>query len=456
MEHLSKFLLCIKNDAKIFQKIDYCFVFGLTTTQLKNLKQYSIQNELIQEQKREYYLTSKAEKLLKQQMLDFWINAEYPKRPKINLEYLKDEKPTAQLTRAIRLLEIHFFYNEFLKPNSTEEYLKRELLSDTSSCKDILIELEADIINQEKVALIDLEEKYFAKPYGLTRSIYRVLLLGILVKNKDTLAIYENGQFQIEFDNLTFERMIYAPQKFVIKRTVFDNPALKKISKIISGKEKTNILEITKDLIQLIKRLDKYVLVTKNLSKNSLRFRNVILNAKDPIKLFSSDIPKSFGYKSLEECDGKFFILFKKSIQELNTRFNLLNKELHEFLLKSFHAKNRKDLAERFNFISEYISEKDLRILFNNICESAENDSLWINRIATFVNKTRVPKDWYDDDIADYKLKIKELALRFHTIEATVIEKGIMVDDEIRKILKEINKLSKSQKLTILRKVANE
>ena len=53
-------------------------------------------------------------------MLDFWINAEYPKRPKINLEYLKDEKPTAQLTRAIRLLEIHFFYNEFLKSNSTE------------------------------------------------------------------------------------------------------------------------------------------------------------------------------------------------------------------------------------------------------------------------------------------------------------------------------------------------
>lgn len=454
MDYLDKLLFCVDNDSAIFKNPDMNFIIGLTNTQIKDLKKHAISNDLIKEDKKEFFLTEKGKQYLKEHPLKSWCCDEYPKRPKINLEYLKLEKMPPTLTKAMRCLARHLLEGEELKENSTESYLMRELLSENSTCSNLKKEIEKFVLCGKKVKLTDLFEKFTS--YGLTKSIVGILLLDVLAKNRDILAIYEKLQFQLKLNQLMFDRMIFCPQNFEIQKTVMENlPILEDISLILSDIPTKNILDITKTLIYFIRELEKYTLQTERLSKKTLRFRNVIMNAKDPISLFNRDIPKVLDGKMLIECDSDFLKFYQEAVDELKNATQNMISEIKSFFFENFKTKTRPELAERFENIDEFIGEKELRILFNNVIEKNADDTLWINRIATFINKSRVPKDWNDEDVADFKVKVKDLALKFYTLEATVGTTEIGNSKSFDKLLSQILSLSKPEQNVILRKVIN-
>ena len=453
MENLNKLLLCIENDKSIFKKDDINFIVGLTNTQVKDLKKYAISNELIKEEKREFYLTTKGKKYLEQNPLKTWCNKDYPKRPEINLEYLKLEKMPPILTKAIRCLARHLLEGEELKENSMESYLKKELLDDNSTCKDLKKEIERMLLHGDKIKLTDLFEKFIS--YGLTKSIISILLLDVIAKNKDILAIYEKLQFQLKLNQLMFDRMVFCPQNFEIQKTIMEDlPILEKISKVLSKNGTKNILDITKSLIYFIRDLEKYTLNTERLTKKTLRFRNVIMNAKDPISLFYRDIPRVLSAKLLPQCDEGFLKEYQSAIEELKNATKNMIYEINSFFFECFNETSRQKLAKRFIAIEEYVGEKELKILLNNVVEKDADDILWINRIATFINKSRVPKDWKDDDVADFKIKVKDLALRFYTLEATAGTTNVGNSKTFEKVLKQLLELSKPEQNVILRRLA--
>ena len=456
MQHLAKLLTAIKQDSNLFKNPDVNFILGLTSTQVKELKKRAIAEGLIERNKQEYVLTKAGEQYIDEVPIVSWTDKTNFKRPEINLEYLKLEKTPPTITKAIRCLARHLLEDEELKENSIEHYLVRELLCSRSACAKIKKEVEKFVLQNSRFKLTCLFEKFMTPPYGLTKSIVSVLLLDVLGRNKDILAIYENGQFQLKLSALMIDRMIYCPQNFAIQKTVMEDlPILEKISKIILHCKSINILDLTKGLIYFIKNLDKYTLNTERLNKNTIRFRNAVLNAKDQINLFFKDIPKILDDKILCQCNKTFVKTFDNSIQELQTSYSSLINEIREFLFGSFNEKSRKKLAKRFEAVQEFLSDNELKILHNNVNELTSSDTLWIERIATFINKSRVPKDWSDNDVADFKIKIKELALKFTTIEATTGESNINTDKTTAKLLNQILKLSKPQKMTLVREVIN-
>lgn len=454
MEHLAKILIAIKKNSKLFQNPEANFILGLTTSQVKELRKTAITEGLIEEHKREFTLTKAGEQYINEVPVTSWVDEINNKRPEINLEYLKLEKTPPTVTKAIRCLARHLLEDESLKENSTEHYLIREILCSQSTCNEIKNEVENFILQNNKVKLTCLFERFMTPPYGLTKSIISILLLDVLVRNKDILAIYENGQFQLKLSALMFDRMIYCPQNFELQKTIIEDlPILEEVSEIILPCNSTNILDLTKGLIYFIKNLDKYTLTTDRLSKNTIRFRNAVLNAKDPINLFYKDIPKILDDKILCQCDKSFLKAFDGAIQELQSSYSKLIKELNGFLLDGFNEKSRKNLARRLEAMQEFLSDNELKILYNNVKELNSSDNLWIERIATFINKSRVPKDWSDNDVADFKVKVKELALKFTTIEMTAGAKDLQLDGALTKVLGQISKFSKSQKMLLVREI---
>lgn len=118
MEHLNKLLYCIKKDAKLFQSKEVNFIIGLTNSQIKELKRFAITNGFIIQKKQEFFLAEKGDLFLRNNPFESWKNSKFPKRPELNLEYLKEEKPTATVTKAIRNLARHLLDGEVLKPYS--------------------------------------------------------------------------------------------------------------------------------------------------------------------------------------------------------------------------------------------------------------------------------------------------------------------------------------------------
>ncbi len=445
MEHLNKLLFHIESTPELFKQKDIGFILGLTNTQIKDLKKSAIENGFIVERQRQFYLTDLGKTYIQ----------EHPFTPSgVNLEYLKFEKMPPILTKAIRCLARHLLENEELKEHSIETYLTQELLSGNSNCKNLREEIEKYILQGKKIKLTELFEEFVSKDY--TKSVVAVLLLDVLAKNRDNLAIYEKLQFQLNLNQLMFDRMIFCPQNFEIQKTLMEElPILEEISLVLAEKSSKNILDITKALIHFIRELDKYTLNTERLSKKTLRFRNVIMNAKDPISLFNRDIPKVLSGKMLVDCDEEFLNNYKTAIKELKKATSNMVEEINNFFFESFRSTSRKELTERFEAIEEFIGEKELKILINNVIEKEAEDTLWIERIATFINKSRVPKDWSDEDVADFKVKVKELAIKFLALESTSGKITIVFDDKLNNLFKQLVELTQAEKNILLRRVIN-
>ena len=213
MLYLNKLLSRIKKDSKIFKNPQIIFELGLTGTDIKNLKKYALENQLITQVKQECFLTEEGEKYLVKNTTPKSKSQDFTLRPELNVEYLKEEKTPAVLTKAIRAYTKFLIENIEMKENSLENALQ----NDIKNCKKLYSALEADILNNKRNNLNVIFEKYFQK--NLTKSLIACIVLTVLVNNLEKTAIYEKSQFQLKFDALMFDRMIACPENFEIQKT---------------------------------------------------------------------------------------------------------------------------------------------------------------------------------------------------------------------------------------------
>ena len=107
MLYLNKFLSKVKENPAIFKTPEIILVLGITSSQIKNLKKYALENQLITQSKQWYFLTEQGERYLSKNKIQEFENKQFPLRPVVNVEYLKEEKLPSVLTKAIRLLAKH-------------------------------------------------------------------------------------------------------------------------------------------------------------------------------------------------------------------------------------------------------------------------------------------------------------------------------------------------------------
>ena len=248
MLYLNKLLSGIEKDSQLFKSKDLISVLGISSTQIKDLKKFAIEQELIKTSKDRAELTSKGIDYLLKNPIKSWCSKDFPLRPEVNLEYLKEEKTPSILTKAIRNFAKHLLEGQELKTPSIEF----ALYNDAKKFNKLISEFEKDILNNKRNNLEKIYNKYIDK--GLSKSIISIVLLLVIKNNTNRIAIYEKAQFQLKFDTLMFDRIIACPQNFELQETVMqDMPILKDISNIILHETSNNILDITKGLIKSIK-----------------------------------------------------------------------------------------------------------------------------------------------------------------------------------------------------------
>ena len=86
MLFLNKLLNGVKDNPKLFKEPRIGFILGLTNTQIKDLKKFATANNLITQQKQEYFLTDPGTEYLETHPIESWCCQEFPKRPELNLE----------------------------------------------------------------------------------------------------------------------------------------------------------------------------------------------------------------------------------------------------------------------------------------------------------------------------------------------------------------------------------
>lgn len=452
--HVVKTLDLLEQAPTFFNLEEKTYLAGLTATELKDVKKYIIKNELVQACGKNLKVTEEGKKFCKRhsfipQNIDKYTN----------LEFLKIIKTTPNVSKAINNLAKHLLNGNDIKIWSVEYNILRELKSNNVYLDKLRSEVEDFFLNNDKILVSQYFKKYTSVPYSLTKSLATTLLLEFISKHKNNIVIYKETEIQLKINNILFINICGSPERYYIKNVINkDNPLIEEISKLILDTPTTNILSVVKGLISFIKTLNRRTLQTNKLTKQTIKFRNAILNAEDPVLLLCKELPQILCGKEIDYCSHDLVKLFENSLNELRNSYQLFLNELTNFLLKSFNASSREELSERFLNLQDYLGSKELNILFTNITERFSPTQLWMERICISQNGSLAPEDWNDNDTASFKLRIKDNANIFLKIEEIVFDLSQFNENSSKlhqNIIDLLSQFSKREQIELFKKVIN-
>ncbi|MDY0969078.1 hypothetical protein [Sphingomonas sp. CFBP9021] len=149
-----------------------------------------------------------------------------------------------------------------------------------------------------EVSLADVYANWSRPPYGMKAGIMPVLALAILLANRDHLAVYLDGVFQTEFDDVFVDKLLQKPAEIRIKRvdrSTKEAAFLSDLARHFGLEGESSSLPVAQALFQRFKGLTVYAQRTDTLSADAKKVRSAVLKARDPEALLFEALPEALG-----------------------------------------------------------------------------------------------------------------------------------------------------------------
>ncbi len=285
------------------------------------------------------------------------------------------------------------------------------------------------------VSLVELYNLWLAPPYGIKNGMLPFFAVAYIMTRINNYAAYLEGIYRPSIDDLFIDVLMKSPSDIALRPMNFSDVGQRILAGVCDtlnkvGGYKTLLtetskpLEIARRLVALIVNLPPWVLRTRQLSKNTIRIRELIKNASDPNKVLFDDLPYLF--KEYEENLRKGDIQpiieeIETSLQEMVSAYPNLLENLRKELLDELEIDSEKFLGYgEINIRAENIlhvsGDFNLDAFAARLVGLAGSDED-IEGIASLA-AGKPTKDWIDLDVSRAKLRIAEFAQQFNHNEA--------------------------------------
>ncbi len=299
-----------------------------------------------------------------------------------------------------------------------------------------------------RIPCSDIFHQLRQPPYGVKSGLSSLILAMIAIIYEKEIALYEDNCFISQLTGAEFLRLIKNPDNFEVQlcrvegiRADFYN-RLADILNVDIGHGKKDVLEIVRPLSVFAAQLPLYVHKTKRLSTQTVAVRDALLNAREPVKLLFSDLPKACGLPAIGPNDegdvsiDELLLGLKESIHELRGCYYELRLRILLLIRDNFEiAKTdtwRKDLSQRAEKLFVLVAEPTLKAFCFRLSDDSLSDEEWGESIASLI-VSKPPSQWLDRDESSFIYNLGELAARFKRAESTAFEtSGTVIENALR------------------------
>lgn len=292
-----------------------------------------------------------------------------------------------------------------------------------------------------KIPILEIFNILKKSPYGVKNGIIPIFLAIFIVANKNEIALYENGTFLKSVGSEEFLRLVKRPESFEIQYCKIEGIRTDVFEKLLallelktSESKKAELLDVVRPLCTFIAKLPGYVHNTKKLSQEALTVRDVILSAREPVKLLFDDLPKACGFDVFtadsnikNELIRDFVKKLKKALDELKSAYPELKEHLKKQLQDSFFipgsfSQARQMLAERSMRILVSITEPKLKAFCLRLVDDNLPEDEWIESLGSYL-ALKPPSKWHDIEEDMFDRELTQLITRFHHVESIIFSK---------------------------------
>ncbi len=263
-----------------------------------------------------------------------------------------------------------------------------------------------------------------SQPYKLKQGFLDFWIPTYLFIRRQDFALYDasKGAFMPEVNMEFFDLLQKHPQDFEVKKFAVDGVKLGFFNQyrrfINLGEEftitKDSFIETIKPFLTFYIRLDDYTKHTRKFNHDTtMKFRDVLANAKDPEQAFFEDLPEALGFKQ-EELKQEVFIreygnIILRAIRELRNCYTGLIDRIENRLIDDFDLQSGdyneyvKEIRSRLAHVKTYLLTDKQREFYHHVMTEYDNRTLWYQSICYTILDQRLDalRDEQEEKLVD-------------------------------------------------------
>lgn len=263
-----------------------------------------------------------------------------------------------------------------------------------------------------------------AQPYKLKQGFLEFWIPTYLYIKRQDFALYNvsNGAFMPNVNMEFFDLLQKHPGDFAVKKFAVDGMKMGFFNQyrrfINLGDEhaitNSNFIETIKPFLSFYVRLNEYTKHTRKFDHEStMRFRDVLANAKDPEKAFFEDLPDALGFTQeilkQEEFINEYGRIIQRAIKELRTCYTQLIDRIEARLVDGFGLQSYEyseyivEVRERLANVKDYLLTGKQREFYHHVMTEYDNRTEWYQSICYTILEQRLDalRDEQEDKLAD-------------------------------------------------------
>ena len=147
-------------------------------------------------------------------------------------------------------------------------------------------------------SLLEVYTLWAKAPIGLKAGPMPILALAYILANKERFAVYVDGVFQTELNDLFVDRLLQKPEAVRLRqvdRSVRESAFLGGLAERLGVKDAIAALPVAQALFRRYESLSTYAKRSDSLSEIAKAVRSVVLKSRDPEALLFDDLPTALG-----------------------------------------------------------------------------------------------------------------------------------------------------------------
>ena len=278
-------------------------------------------------------------------------------------------------------------------------------------------------------------------PYGVRDGLIPLFLTVFAIAYEKDVAFYKDGTFLRELNGEAMLVLTKAPERFDIQYCKIEGVRAELFQRLLTvldikgtAQREFELLDVVKQLCVFVAQLPNYVLNTKKLSGTTLAVRDAILNAREPVTLLFTALPKACGFEPIpaETSASKTVPVFVKTLKDALDDLKIAFPELQERLRKELRAtfalpgafqQFRTALSARSEQTLLTITEPKLRAFCLRLMDDSLPESDWLESIASYL-ALKPPSKWHDIEEEVFSYELSQYAAKFHRVESVAFAGG--------------------------------
>jgi len=288
--------------------------------------------------------------------------------------------------------------------------------------------------------LRSLFDELAQRPIGLREGPMPVLFFAVVLSTPGEVALFEDGSFVPEITGAVVERLLRRIDHFAVARYRLDAGRLTVLRALWAAlgldEEAGKPIELTRAVVRRVSQLPRYSRGTRSVGATAIAARDVVLAARDPLRLLFRELPEALGLAPIERgVEGGVEGDAAVAGSEYAARLAAVLRELagaHPALLVSIERRIadrlgvagegqafRDELTARARRVVGLAVDLRLKAFLGRALEPQARHHEWLEGVAMVVGN-RPPAEWTDGEITRFEVGLEEVRALFLRAEDLV------------------------------------